>query len=165
MSAPDSGSRAMPCPPPTIHDQSSMTWTSWPRPARAWRVSAETRPSASTRRSRYTRTRGASMASWMFMPNSSTLRSICVVVWAEDVGRLRIATHPLEDIVQPQARAGHGEARAEGHPERLGHGRHGPLGIRAGEVGGLLVHEAGRVSLPDLPREPLAAVGPAPACW
>jgi hypothetical protein len=27
MSAPDSGSRAMPCPPPTTHDQSSSTFT------------------------------------------------------------------------------------------------------------------------------------------
>ena len=33
MSAPDSGSRAMPCPPPTIHDQSSMRVDLMPAPA------------------------------------------------------------------------------------------------------------------------------------
>src|SRR5919201_547166 len=38
------------------------------------------RASASMSRSRYTRTRGASIASWTFIPNSSTLRSICAVV-------------------------------------------------------------------------------------
>src|SRR3989441_5416317 len=59
MSAPDSGSRTMPWPPPTIHDQSSIAWTSCPRSTSPARVSDEMRDSASTSRSRYTRTRGA----------------------------------------------------------------------------------------------------------
>ena len=39
------------------------------------------RPSTSTSRSRYARTRGASIASCTVMPNSTTFSSICGVVW------------------------------------------------------------------------------------
>src|SRR6266446_9828497 len=38
----------------------------------------------------------------------------------EHVGRLRIPIRPLEDVVEHEPGPGHREARAEGHPERLG---------------------------------------------
>src|SRR5437870_4972837 len=74
------------------------------------------------------------------------------------VGRGGLGVHPLEDVVQHEAGAGDGEARAEGHAERLGDGAHGSLGVRAGEVRGLLVLEGGRIPFRDLPGELLAIV-------
>src|SRR5216683_580315 len=81
MRAPDSGSRAIPCPPPTTQDQSSITLTWCPRRPSSARVASAMRDSASSSRSRYTRIRGASMASCRFRPNSRKLSSICGCVW------------------------------------------------------------------------------------
>src|SRR5882724_8832937 len=46
MSAPDSGSRAIPCPPPTTQDQSSMVLIWCPRRPSSARVASETRDQA-----------------------------------------------------------------------------------------------------------------------
>src|SRR6266849_6272707 len=76
----------------------------------------------------------------------------------QHIGRGGIAVRPFEDIVQEEAGARHRETRAEDHAERLGDGDHGALRVRAGEVGGLLVHELRRVALGDLAGQPLPVV-------
>src|SRR6266851_5580559 len=170
MRAPDSGSRAIPCPPPTTQDQSSITLTWCPRRPSSARVASAMRDSASSSRSRYTRIRGASMASCRFRPNSRKLSSICGCVWRmpyEPGVPMESAKAPsrktwVGDIMVPDLRPGFStlgdrEARAEGHPERLGDRDHGTLRVGAREVRRLLVDELRRVPFADLAGQPLAA--------
>src|SRR5262245_18663012 len=69
-----------------------------------------------------------------------------------------IAIHPLENVVEDDSGARDGEPRSERHAQGLGHGDDGTGGVRAGEVGGVLVREARGMALGDLPRERLGIV-------
>src|SRR5215475_6873788 len=65
----------------------------------------------------------------------------------DHVRRGRVEVHPLEDVVEHEPRAGHGEPRAEGDAERLCDRHDRAVSVCAGKVSGLLVLELCRIDL------------------